>query len=57
MNEYQIYGAGRVQPTLLSQFAHRSGEALDWFIDGYTEEEKNELVPLNWPCLLYTSPR
>ncbi len=51
MNEYQIYGAGRVQPTLLSQFAHRSGEALDWFIDGYTEEEKNELVPLNWPVV------
>lgn len=37
MNEYQMYGAGRVQPTLLSQFANRSGEALDWFIDGYTE--------------------
>ncbi len=51
MNEYQMYGAGRVQPTLLSQFANRSGEALDWFIDGYTEDEKNELIPLNWPVV------
>lgn len=51
MNEYQMYGAGRVQPTLLSQFANRSGEALDWFIDGYTETEKDELVPLNWPVV------
>lgn len=49
MNEYQIYGAGRVQPTLLSQFAHRSGEAMDWFIEGYSDEEKNDLIPLNWP--------
>lgn len=51
MNEYQMYGAGRVQPTLLSQFANRSGEALDWFIDGYTEAEKDELIPLNWPVV------
>ncbi|WP_304427150.1 FAD-dependent oxidoreductase [uncultured Adlercreutzia sp.] len=51
MSEYQMYGAGRVQPTLLSQFANRSGEALDWFIDGYTEDEKNELIPLNWPVV------
>ena len=51
MNEYQIYGAGRVQPTLLSQFAHRSGEAFDWFIDGYTEEEKDGIIPLNWPLV------
>ncbi len=51
MNEYQMYGAGRVQPTLLSQFANRSGEALDWFIDGYTEQEKDELIPLNWPVV------
>ena len=42
MNEYQMYGAGRVQPTLLSQFANRSGESLDWFIEGYTEAEKDE---------------
>jgi succinate dehydrogenase/fumarate reductase flavoprotein subunit len=49
MNEYQIYGAGRVQPTLLNQFAYRSGEAFDWFIDGYTEAEKEEIIALNWP--------
>lgn len=51
MNEYQMYAAGRTQPTLLSQFANRSGEALDWFIDGYTEAEKDELIPLNWPVV------
>ena len=51
MNEYQMYAAGRTQPTLLSQFANRSGEALDWFIDGYTEQEKDELIPLNWPVV------
>ncbi len=47
----QMYAAGRTQPTLLSQFANRSGEALDWFIDGYTEQEKDELIPLNWPVV------
>ena len=51
MNEYQMYAAGRAQPTLVSQFANRSGEALDWFIDGYTEAEKDELIPLNWPVV------
>ena len=51
MNEYQMYAAGRAQPTLVSQFANRSGEALDWFIDGYTEQEKDELIPLNWPVV------
>ena len=51
MNEYQMYAAGRAQPTLISQFANRSGEALDWFIDGYTEQEKDELIPLNWPVV------
>lgn len=51
MNEYQIYCAGRAQPTLLSRFANRSGEAFDWFIDGYTEEEKDAIVPLNWPVV------
>lgn len=49
MNEYQICGAGRVEPTLLSDFANRSGEAFDWFIDNFTEEEKAQIVPLNWP--------
>ena len=51
MNEYQMYSAGRAQPTLVSQFANRSGEALDWFIEDYTEEEKDALVPLNWPVV------
>lgn len=49
MNEYQIYSANRAQPMLVSQFARRSGEAFDWFIDDFTEQEKSELVPLNWP--------
>lgn len=51
MNEYQICGAGRVQPGLLSMFANRSGEAFDWFIDGFSEEEKDGITPLNWPVV------
>ena len=49
MNEFQIYSANRAQPTLVSLFARRSGEAFDWFIDDFTDEEKSGLVPLNWP--------
>lgn len=51
MNEYQIYCAGRAQPTLISQFAWRSGEAFDWFIDSLSEEEKDGIVILNWPVV------
>lgn len=49
MNEYQICCAGRAQPGLLSKFAHRSGEAFDWFIEGYSAEEMAGLKALNWP--------
>ena len=49
MNEYQFYSAGRAQPTLVRDFAYRSGEAFDWFIDSFTEEEKDGIVALNWP--------
>lgn len=49
MNEYQICCAGRAQPTLISKFANRSGEAFDWFIDGYTADEVSGLKALNWP--------
>ncbi len=51
MNEYQIYCAGRAQPTLVSRFANRSGEAFDWFIEDYTDEEKESIVALNWPVV------
>ena len=51
MNEYQIYCAGRAQPTLIRDFAYRSGEAFDWFIDNFTEEEKDQIVCLNWPVV------
>ena len=49
MNEYQIYCAGRAQPKLVRDFAYRSGEAFDWFIDNFTDEEKAGIVCLNWP--------
>ena len=49
INEYQIYSANRAQPTLVSQFAHRSGEVFDWFIDDFTDDEKAGITPLNWP--------
>lgn len=51
MNEYQIYCAGRAQPTLIRNFAYRSGEAFDWFIDNFTDEEKADIVCLNWPVV------
>ena len=51
MNEYQIYCAGRAQPGLVSQFAHRSGEAFDWFIDNFSDDEKAGIVCLNWPAV------
>ncbi len=51
MNEYQIYCAGRAQPTLVRDFAYRSGEAFDWFIDNFTDEEKEGIVCLNWPVV------
>ena len=51
MNEYQIYCAGRAQPELVSQFAHRSGEAFDWFIDNFSDEEKSDIICLNWPAV------
>jgi uncharacterized protein with FMN-binding domain len=49
MNEYQIYCANRAQPTLVSEFTWRSGEAFDWFIETLTDEEKADIVCLNWP--------
>ncbi|MBM6999996.1 FAD-dependent oxidoreductase [bacterium] len=49
MNEYQIYCAGRAEPKLIRDFAYRSGEAFDWFIDNFTDEEKRGIVCLNWP--------
>ena len=51
MNEYQIYCAGRAQPKLVRDFAYRSGEAFDWFIDNFTDEEKQSIVCLNWPVV------
>ena len=51
MNEYQIYGAGRANPQFVRDFAYRSGEAFDWFIDGFTDEEKSDIVCLNWPVV------
>ena len=51
MNEYQIYGAGRANPKFVRDFAYRSGEAFDWFIDGFTDEEKQGIVCLNWPVV------
>ena len=51
MNEYQIYCAGRAQPGLVSQFAHRSGEAFDWFIDNFSDDEKAGIICLNWPAV------
>lgn len=51
MNEYQICCANRAQPTLLSQFANRSGEAFDWLIEGLSEEEKDAIICLNWPVI------
>ncbi len=51
MNEYQIYCAGRAQPELISQFAHRSGEAFDWFIDNFSDDEKAGIICLNWPAV------
>lgn len=51
INEYQIYCAGRAQPTLVRDFAYRSGEAFDWFIDNFTDEEKQGIVCLNWPVV------
>ena len=51
MNEYQIYAAGRAQPKLVRDFAYRSGEAFDWFIDNLTDEEKAGIVCLNWPVI------
>ena len=51
MNEYQIYGAGRANPKFVRDFAYRSGEAFDWFIDGFTDEEKADIVCLNWPVV------
>ena len=50
INEYQIYCAGRAQWGLISQFAHRSGEAFDWFIDNLSDDEKAGIVCLNWPA-------
>ena len=49
MNEYQIYAAGRAQPKFVRDFAYRSGEAFDWFIDNLTDEEKAGIICLNWP--------
>ena len=51
MNEYQIYGAGRANPKYVRDFAYRSGEAFDWFIDGFTDEEKADITCLNWPVV------
>ena len=51
MNEYQIYCAGRAQPQLVHDFAYRSGEAFDWFIDNFTDDEKADIVCLNWPVI------
>ena len=50
INDFQIYCAGRANWGLVSKYAHRSGEAFDWYIDTLTEDEKaNEITPLNWP--------
>lgn len=51
MNEFQIYGAGRANPKYVRDFAYRSGEAFDWFIDGFTDEEKADITCLNWPVV------
>ena len=51
MNEYQIYGAGRANPKYVRDFAYRSGEAFDWFIDSFTDEEKADITCLNWPVV------
>ena len=51
MNEYQIYCAGRANPQMVRDFAYRSGEAFDWFIDGFTDEEKQGIICLNRPVV------
>ena len=49
ISEYQICCANRAQPTLVSQFANRSGEAFDWLIETLSEEEVAGILCLNWP--------
>ena len=49
INEYQICCANRAQPTLVSQFANRSGEAFDWLVENLSEEELASVNCLNWP--------
>ncbi len=37
IDSYQLQSAGRVQPDLLKQFAHRSGEMVDWMTELYDD--------------------
>ncbi len=49
ISEYQICCANRAQPTLVSEFANRSGEAFDWLVESLTEDELASVTCLNWP--------
>lgn len=49
ISEYQICCANRAQPTLVSEFANRSGEAFDWLVENLSEEELDSVNCLNWP--------
>ncbi len=41
----------RAQPTLDLPVRQSLRRGPDWFIDGYTEQEKDEPIPLNWPVV------
>ena len=49
ISEYQLCCANRAQPTLVSEYANRSGEAFDWLIENLTDEEIASINCLNWP--------
>ena len=49
ISEYQICCANRAQPTLVSEFANRSGEAFDWLVESLSEDELASVNCLNWP--------
>ena len=51
ITEYQICCANRAQPTLVSEFANRSGEAFDWLVSTLSEEELDSVNCLNWPVV------